>query len=138
MFDRAAYDQRIHALRDHVHVTRLRGMARFLLVNAVMALRFYYTMAMLIDSLADIRDAQQRLHQAQAARDAARDLRGWRPPAGPHGSVRPELAGASPYRSHRSAGLPVGISPDRSLLRSGGADWPAGFGPLRGVGDQDG
>lgn len=37
VFDRAAYDQRIHALRDHVHVTRLRGMARFLLVNAVTA-----------------------------------------------------------------------------------------------------
>lgn len=107
MFDRAAYDQRIHALRDHVHVTRLRGMARFLLVNAVMALRFYYTMAMLIDSLADIRDAQQRLHQAQAARDAARDLRGWRPPAestrvSPTGARRRQPVPFSPQR--RTAG----------------------------------
>jgi len=107
VFDRAAYDQRIHALRDHVHVTRLRGMARFLLVNAVMALRFYYTMAMLIDSLADIRDAQQRLHQAQAARDAARDLRGWRPPAestrvSPTGARRRQPVPFSPQR--RTAG----------------------------------
>jgi hypothetical protein len=87
VFDRAAHDQRIHALRDHVHVTRLRGVARFILVSAVMAsnddidaaLRFYYTMAVLIDSLADLRDAQQRLHQAQAARDAAQRLRSWTP-----------------------------------------------------------
>lgn len=87
VFDRAAHDQHIHALRDHVHVTKLRGMARFILVNAVMAsnddidaaLKFFYTMAVLIDSLADIRDAQQRLHQAQAARDAAGRLRGWTP-----------------------------------------------------------
>jgi hypothetical protein len=88
VFDRAAYDQRIHALGDHVHVIRLRGMARFLLVNAVMArsdeidaaLRFYYTMAVLIDSLADLREAQQRLHQAHAARDAAGRLRSLSPP----------------------------------------------------------
>ena len=87
VFDRAAHDQHIHAVSDHMHVTRLRGMARFLLVNAVMArsdeidvaLRFYYTMAVLIDYLADIRDAQRRLHQAHAARDAAGRLRDWRP-----------------------------------------------------------
>jgi hypothetical protein len=62
-------------------------MARFLLVNAVMArsdeidaaLRFYYTMAVLIDNLADLRDAQQRIHQAHAARDAAGRLRSWTP-----------------------------------------------------------
>jgi hypothetical protein len=88
VFDRAAHDQHIYALRGHVHITRLRGMARFLLVNAVMArsddidaaLRFYYTMAVLIDNLADIRDAQRRLYQAHAARDAAGRLRSWRPP----------------------------------------------------------
>jgi hypothetical protein len=87
VFDRAAHDQRIHALRDHVHVTRLRGMARLILINAVMsrdddtnaALKLFYTMAVLIDSLADLRDAQQRLHQAQAARVAAAQLRRWRP-----------------------------------------------------------
>lgn len=104
VFDRAAHDQHVHALVDQVHVTRLRGMARFILVHAVMAnnndinaaLRFYYTMAVLIDTLADIREAQQRLHQAQAARDAAGRLRAWRPrPAraptrtGPASSVDP-------------------------------------------------
>lgn len=88
VFDRAAHDQRVHALRDHVHVTRLRGLARILLVGAVMArnddtdaaLRLFYTMAVLLDSLADLRDTQRRLHQAQAARDAAEQLRRWRPP----------------------------------------------------------
>jgi hypothetical protein len=117
VFDRAAHDQHIHALRDYVHVTRLRGMARFILVSAVMAsnddidavLKFYYTMAVLIDSLADIRDAQQRLHQAQAARDAAARLRGWRAghvPSAPAAAPRP--SGPTANRTADRAILPRG------------------------------
>lgn len=121
MFDRAAYDQRIHVLRDYVHVTRLRGMARFLLVNAVVArsdeigaaLKFYYPMAVLIDNLADLRDAQQRLHQAHAARDAAGRLRSWRPPV--------PATPTSPAASGRRWRQPGPFSPQQ---RTGGRRQP--------------
>jgi hypothetical protein len=117
VFDRAAHDQRIDALRDHVHVTRLRGMARLLLVHAVMAsnedidaaLRFYYTMAVLLDSLADLRDTQLRLHQAHAARDAASRLRSWRPPhVPPAPAIAPTPHGPSPHRIADQEAVPRG------------------------------
>jgi hypothetical protein len=43
--------------------------------DTVAALHLVYTLAMFSENLADWREAQQRLHQADAARTAARQLR---------------------------------------------------------------
>jgi hypothetical protein len=47
------------------------------------ALHLIFTLAAMAESLADLREAQHRLHQARAARHAAGQLRAYRPPAGP-------------------------------------------------------
>jgi hypothetical protein len=51
--------------------------------DTLAALHLVFTLAALAESLADLRDAQDRLHQARAARHAAGQLRDYRPPAVP-------------------------------------------------------
>ena len=50
--------------------------------NTTASLHLVFTLAALAESLADLRDAQDRLSPAQAARRSARRLRRYRPPAG--------------------------------------------------------
>lgn len=90
VFDRAAHDQRVTATRSNVHATRMRSAARLILLNAAMSrdddssatTRLLLTLAVILDGLAAIREAQQLHHQAETARNAARLLRSWKPPAG--------------------------------------------------------
>jgi hypothetical protein len=48
--------------------------------DTMAALHLVYTLAALAESLADLREAQHRYHQAQDARTAARQLRTFTPP----------------------------------------------------------
>jgi hypothetical protein len=87
--DRAAHDRcgRIPARRVS-QAGQLRTMARLIAVmgtgsrdrDTVAALHLVFTLAALAESLADLREAQDRLHQAQAARHAAGQLRQYQPP----------------------------------------------------------
>jgi hypothetical protein len=69
----------------------LRAMARLVWVMGQLSedrastamLQLVYSLAMLADNLADLRETQQRLHQARAARAAARHLRGIAAPISP-------------------------------------------------------
>lgn len=86
LFDRVVHDQRVHTAGRDVHAARLRGMARLIALTAATggdnrtAAVLFLTMAGFIDAMADLRQAQQRLHQVHAARDAAQRLRSWTPP----------------------------------------------------------
>ncbi|WP_239098602.1 relaxase/mobilization nuclease domain-containing protein [Micromonospora qiuiae] len=83
-FDRAAREPHQRRLRrPHLAVGQLRSMAR--LISAVgrlsraddttAALQLVLRMSMIADNLATLREAQERLHQAQAAHHAAERLR---------------------------------------------------------------
>lgn len=86
LFDRVVHDQRVHTAGRSVHAARLRGMARLIALTAATggdnrtAAVLFVTMAGFVDAMADLRQAQQRLHQVQTARDAAQRLRNWTPP----------------------------------------------------------
>ncbi len=102
-FDRAAYElpARVPAQRVSQAGT-LRAMARLIRVmgalsldrDTMAALHLIYTLAALAETLADLREAQDRLHQAQAAHHAAGQLRAYHPPAGTTGTgtVRTPMA----------------------------------------------
>jgi hypothetical protein len=64
--------------------------------DTVAALHLVLTLAALAESLADLREAQQRLHQARAARHAAGQLRDYRPPAGTPGAGTADAPAARP------------------------------------------
>ncbi len=85
-FDQAAYErQRVRAPASGriARAGELRAMARLVALIGVLtdskavaeALQLIYALAALAEHVADIRDAQRRIHQAQAARQAARQLR---------------------------------------------------------------
>jgi hypothetical protein len=112
-FDRAAHDLRRRDTRTGrvSQADGLRAMARLIgLMGALSrdrdtlaALHLIYTLAVLAESLADLRDAQARVHQARAARYAAAQLRAYHPPTGttatPPGEPAPARPlGADPYR----------------------------------------
>jgi hypothetical protein len=114
-FDRAAHDRaRVPAPRVS-HAVHLRSMGRLIALlgrltrdeDTMAALRLVYALAALAESLADLREAQRRLHQVRAARDAAARLRAWIPPVA--GTPRPAgiAPGLDPY-PHRSATGPPG------------------------------
>jgi MobA/VirD2-like, nuclease domain len=103
-FDRAAYDLRRQRQRSRPpgrrvsHAVQLRAMARLIALmgaishdrDTMAALHLLYTLAALAENLADLRDAQHRLHQARAARTAAAYLRAAAPPpAAPTASPAP-------------------------------------------------
>ena len=104
-FDRAAHDLhgRVPARRVS-QAGQLRTMARLIAVmgavsrdrDALAALHLVYTLAALAESLADLREAQDRLSQARAARDAARQLRQYQRPAGTAGARPPGARAARP------------------------------------------
>jgi hypothetical protein len=114
-FDRAAHDLhgRVPARRVSSAV-HLRAMARLIAVigaasrdqDTTAALHLIYTLAALAETLADLRQAQDRLHQARAARQAAGQLRDYLPPAGPTG---PHMTGARGVRPP----VPDPLSADR-------------------------
>jgi hypothetical protein len=88
-FDRAAHDLRGWVpARQVSQAGHLRAMARLIAVmgavsrdqDTTAALHLIYTLTALAESLADLREAQDRLHQARAARYAAGQLRDYRPP----------------------------------------------------------
>jgi hypothetical protein len=97
-FDRAAYDLhgRVPARRVS-QAGHLRTMTRLIAVmgtvsrdrDTLAALHLVFTSAALAESLADLREAQERLHQARAARRAAGQLRQYQPPAGTAGARVP-------------------------------------------------
>jgi hypothetical protein len=104
-FDRADHDLRERAPARRVsQAGQLRTMARLIAVmgalsrdsDTMAALHLIYILAALAESLADLREAQQRWHQAQAARDAARQIRGYRLPAGPPRPSRTAWAARPP------------------------------------------
>jgi len=74
-------------------VQQMRAMSRLLALIGQLAddkgvfavMRLVLDLALLADALADIRDSQQRLHQARAARVSARTLRAVARPDGPPG-----------------------------------------------------
>ncbi|GGM63171.1 hypothetical protein GCM10011608_55540 [Micromonospora sonchi] len=83
-FDRAARETHWrHPGRLHPATIQLRSMSRLIstvgrLTNeddAVAALQLVLRLSMIADNLANLRDAQKRIHQAQAARQAAESLR---------------------------------------------------------------
>jgi hypothetical protein len=80
------------------------------------ALHLVYTFAALAENLADLREAQQRRHQAQAARQAAGQLRacvlpGGRMPAGAPATLPPPPAGPQAGRYAKAPAV---------------SDWPPG------------
>jgi hypothetical protein len=104
-FDRAAHDLRGRAPAHRVsQAGHLRAMARLIAVmgtlsrdrDTLAALHLVLTLAALAESLADLRGAQDRLHQARAARHAAGQLRQYQPPAGPAGARTPGARAARP------------------------------------------
>jgi len=103
-FDRAAHDQRPIAARRVSQAGHLRAMARLVAVigtlsrdrDTVAALHLVFTLAAFAESLADLREAQDRLHQAQAARHAAGHLRDFRPPTGAATARTPDARSAQP------------------------------------------
>ena len=97
-FDRAAHDLRGRVPARRVsQAGQLRTMARLIAVmgtvsrdrDTLAALHLIYTLAALAESLADLREAQERLHQARAARHAAGQLRRYQRPAGTAGARLP-------------------------------------------------
>jgi hypothetical protein len=95
-------DRATHELRKHrtsvfrvYQATHLRSMARLVALMGVLskdedsttALQLLYTLAALAEHLADLREAQQRLYQAQAARRVAAVLRSYNPPGASPGPV---------------------------------------------------
>lgn len=84
LFDRAARELRRRSPARRVsQAVELRSMARLVALMGVIsgdrdtaaALHLIYTFAALAENLADLREAQQRLHQARDARAAAAQLR---------------------------------------------------------------
>jgi hypothetical protein len=95
------FDRAVHELRGRAPAVRvsqagqLRAMARLIALmgsrsrdrDTTAALHLVYTLAAFAESLADLREAQHRLWQARAARQAAGRLHGWSvPPTGPSGA----------------------------------------------------
>ncbi|MGH3679395.1 MAG: hypothetical protein ACRDT2_03805, partial [Natronosporangium sp.] len=84
--------------------TRMRSVARLILLSAALSsdddssatTRLLLTLAVILDGLAAIREAQRLQHQAEAAREAARRLRSWKPPAGQTAAA--PAASAAPYQ----------------------------------------
>jgi hypothetical protein len=105
VFDRAAHDQHVTAARGNVHATRMRSAARLILLNAALSrdddssatTRLLLTLAVILDGLAAIREAQRLHHQAEAARDTARRLRSWKPPAAQTAAAAP-AASTAPHQ----------------------------------------
>jgi hypothetical protein len=95
-FDRAAHElrRRVVSARRVSQVGNLRAVARLIGVmgalsrdrDTLAALHLVYMLAALAESLADLREAQDRLHQARAARHAAGQLRAYHPPIGTAGT----------------------------------------------------
>src|SRR5205814_10508197 len=83
LFDRAARDQYRRVAAATSRSYQMRAMARLVTLmgrvsgdeDTLAALRLVLDLAALGDTLAHLRDIQQRWHQAQAARDAAGALR---------------------------------------------------------------
>jgi hypothetical protein len=84
LFDRAARELRPRSPgRRTTHVVELRATARLIALMGVIsddkdaadALRLIYTLAAMAEHLADLRESQQRLHQARAAREVTALLR---------------------------------------------------------------
>jgi hypothetical protein len=97
LFDRAAHELRgQRPVRRVSHAMQLRSMARLIgLMGAISQdrgttdlLHLVYTLAALAENLADLRESQQRLHQARAARTAAQQLRTYIPPLPGDGPIR--------------------------------------------------
>jgi hypothetical protein len=87
-FDRAARERRQPPPARRVsHAQQLRSMARSIALMGMIsrdeditaALHMVYTLAALAENVADFREAQQRLHQVEAARMAAAQLRAYAP-----------------------------------------------------------
>jgi hypothetical protein len=64
--------------------------------DTVAALHLVLTLAALAESLADLAEAQHRLHKARAARHAAGQLRDYQPPAGTTGAGTAHAPAARP------------------------------------------
>ncbi|MCW6007240.1 hypothetical protein K1W54_22240 [Micromonospora sp. CPCC 205371] len=83
MFDRAAREPHRRPPGRSRQAGELRSISRLIAVmgrltgndDTIAALEMVLTMSMFADNLADLREAQQRLHQARAARQAAERLR---------------------------------------------------------------
>jgi hypothetical protein len=83
-YDRASREPFRRAIRPTPRGAELRAIARLISVmgrltndhDTATALQLVLQMSILADTLADLREAQQRLHQAHAARHAAETLRG--------------------------------------------------------------
>jgi hypothetical protein len=109
VFDRAAHEpRRLVPARRVSQAMQLRAIARLISVmgalsrgeDTMAALYLVYTLAALAESLADLREAQDRLHQARDARAAAGQLRAYTPPAGAAPARAP--AGPSRYQPART------------------------------------
>lgn len=100
LFDRVVHDQRVRAVGRSVHAARLRGMARLIALSAAAggdnrtAAVLFVAMAGFIDAMADLRQAQRRLHQVHVARAAAQRLRSWTPPPAAAGTASAAPAGS--------------------------------------------
>jgi hypothetical protein len=115
-FDRAAFDlRRLARPVRHPSAAGLRSIGRLIAVagrvndkdkDTRTVLRLILALAGIADALAEIREAQRRLHQRQAAREAASYLRSyWLPAPGPVAPVawrRPAPAPVEPMRRNRA------------------------------------
>jgi hypothetical protein len=114
-FDRAAREPHRRLPRHSRQAGDLRAMSRLIAVvgrltgdhDTAAALQLLLQMSMLADNLADLRDAQRRLHQARAARQVAEQLRTIAA-SSTHGAIvyRPEgpAMSSQPARDRKSAG----------------------------------
>lgn len=93
-FDRAAHDRHRVPGRRVSPARQLRAMARLVAAGgrvsreSLSALHLIFTLAALAERLAELRDAQGRLDQAQAARNAVQQLHKYEAPTGPRSEPR--------------------------------------------------
>ncbi|MBX7266495.1 relaxase [Micromonospora sp. Llam7] len=114
LFDRAAHDQRVTAAHDNLHATRMRGVARLILVAAAVSrdedvsntTRLLLTLALFLTAWAEMREARRLVHQAHAAREAAARLRSWTPPPGAATATGPAAPGPDLFRTARPVATP--------------------------------
>ncbi|MBT8226093.1 MAG: relaxase, partial [Dactylosporangium sp.] len=116
--DRAAREPYRRPLPDTGRREHLRAMSRLLHLMGQLGddewtfgiLRTITDLAMLANALADLRDAQDRLHQAKSAREAARLLHtvSGRPPSKNAPAARPSTLPPTPGRDRRPGARPPG------------------------------
>jgi hypothetical protein len=113
-YDRASREPLRRPIMPSTRATELRAISRLIFVmgrlthdqDTAIALQLVLQMSILADTLADLREAQQRLHQARSARHAAEQLRTASAAMSPNPSVARQAPGPQAEPPPRSTAPP--------------------------------